>query len=123
MPRRREFGVADQLLGLVIVILVGTVVLKRWWRARALKQAEIRKLLILAAKEAAIAEAESLADYSSFSYSVQTQHCAVCFSPTATRCSRCKAVRYWLVLFFGCLRLLGFLWRRSSFIISFSLKT
>jgi ubiquitin carboxyl-terminal hydrolase 36/42 len=94
MPRRREFGISDYLLALVIALLVGLVILRKWKRDRAAKRAEIRKLLRLAEEEAARVEAEAVVEYT-YSAAVTPHQCAVCFSPTTTRCSRCKAVRYW----------------------------
>lgn len=93
MPRRREFGISDYLLALVIALLVGLVILRKWKRDRAAKRAEIRKLLRLAEEEAARVEAEAVVEYT-YSAAVTPHQCAVCFSPTTTRCSRCKAVRY-----------------------------
>lgn len=93
MPRRREFGISDYLLALVIALLVGFVILRKWKRDRTAKRAEIRKLLRLAEEEAARVEAEAVVEYT-YSAAVTPLQCAVCFSPTTTRCSRCKAVKY-----------------------------
>lgn len=93
MPRRREFGISDYLLALVIVILVGLAIVRKWQRDRTAKRAEIRKLLRLAEEEAARVEAEAVVEYF-YVPAVTPPQCAVCFSPTTTRCSRCKAVRY-----------------------------
>ncbi|KAH9315522.1 hypothetical protein KI387_024149 [Taxus chinensis] len=93
MPRCREFRISDYLVALVLVPLVSLVILHRWKKNRAERKAEIRKLLILAAEEAARAEEEAAEVYTSATVIVRYQ-CAVCFSPTTTRCSRCKAVRY-----------------------------
>lgn len=74
--------------------------------------------MILASEETARAEIEASADYGySYGYAsadgyapvngysdksetvpaAQSNHCAVCCSPTTTRCAKCKAVRYWYV--------------------------
>lgn len=71
--------------------VIGLVV-RRKWRLAVARSEEIKRLLILASEEAARAELET----SAVSFSPQF-HCAVCFCPTTTRCSRCKAVRYWYV--------------------------
>lgn len=56
------------------------------------------RLLVLAAEEAARAELEAAAEYGATAgAAVAIQQCAVCYCPTTTRCSRCKAVRYWSV--------------------------
>lgn len=77
--------------------VIGFVV-RRKWRIAAARREEIKRLLVLASEEAARAELEATTGYgatvSSYSQPLQYQ-CAVCFSPTTTRCARCKAVRYW----------------------------
>ncbi|CAM9002520.1 unnamed protein product [Rhodiola kirilowii] len=106
--------------------------IRRKWRFAVAKEAEVKRLILLAADEAARAEQEAAengyyADVpvnrtpfrctgevpvskGSFEYShevaeqaecaevastrVKALQCAVCLSPTTTRCSRCKSVRY-----------------------------
>ncbi|KAI9117803.1 hypothetical protein K1719_011218 [Acacia pycnantha] len=51
---------------------------------------------ILAAEEASRAETKASYAYATF-YDPKVNQCAVCYSPTTTRCSRCKAVRYCLI--------------------------
>ncbi|KAJ9673990.1 hypothetical protein PVL29_023506 [Vitis rotundifolia] len=65
------------------------LVIRHKWRVAVARKEEIKRLLILASEEAARAELETAA----VSVSPQFQ-CAVCYCPTTTRCSRCKAVRY-----------------------------
>ncbi|KAH9309646.1 hypothetical protein KI387_037557, partial [Taxus chinensis] len=68
------------------------------WKSSASRKAKIRKLLLLVAEEAGKAEAEAkaaAADYTTTSTMLdRLNQCAVCFGPTTSRCSRCKAVRY-----------------------------
>ncbi|GLJ40195.1 hypothetical protein SUGI_0824470 [Cryptomeria japonica] len=92
MPRSRELRISDYLVVLVLVPLVSLVIFRRWKKNWAAKKAEIRKLLVLAAEEAARAEEEAAQLYTSTF--VTRYQCALCFSPSTTRCSRCKAVRY-----------------------------
>lgn len=54
---------------------------------------EIKRLLVLASEEAARAEREASVGYGAFS-APRGYQCAICYSPTTTRCARCKAVRY-----------------------------
>lgn len=57
----------------------------------------MRRLAALAAEEAERAEKEASLAYvwgSVGEKEIERPRCAVCFSPTTTRCSRCKAVRY-----------------------------
>lgn len=90
-----------------IVPLIAFVIHRKWQFALA-RQEEIKRLLILAAEEAARAENEASYAYTNtiataFSAPKIINQCVVCFSPTTTRCSRCKAVRYWyVVLLFLC---------------------
>lgn len=114
-----------QSLFLVFIAAIGFLI-RRKWRLSVARKAEIKRLLVLAAEEAARVELEATTGYGygygySYSYShspadsvaapapaaaapISTNYqCAVCYSPTTTRCARCKAVRYWysfLFLFF-----------------------
>lgn len=85
----------------LFLVLLGTIsafVVRRKWRIAAARKEEIMRLLILASEEAARAELESAAEYGSVVVSAAARpQCAVCYCPTTTRCSRCKAVRYWSV--------------------------
>ncbi|KAK2659886.1 hypothetical protein Ddye_006419 [Dipteronia dyeriana] len=71
---------------------IALIVRRKWQRAVARKE-EIRRLLLLASEEATRAELEDSYGYGTVSVS-QYYQCAVCFSPTTTRCAQCKAVRY-----------------------------
>lgn len=100
-------------LFLVFIAAIGFFIRRKWLLSVA-RKAEIKRLLVLAAEEAARAELEASAGYGySYSYShspadlvsvaapISTNYqCAVCYSPTTTRCARCKAIRYWYFFFF-----------------------
>ncbi|KAF8377353.1 hypothetical protein HHK36_030730 [Tetracentron sinense] len=84
--------------GLVLVFLffypVIGFVIRQKWRIAVARRKEIMKLVVLASEEAARAELEATVEYGgTVSISWQFQ-CVVCYCPTTTRCSRCKAVRY-----------------------------
>lgn len=85
-----------QSLVLVVCLVVPVIgfVVRRKWRLALARKEEIKRLLILAAEEAARAELEASADYGVVAAVAQNQ-CAVCYFPTTTRCAQCKAVRYW----------------------------
>lgn len=104
-------------LFLVFIAAIGFFIRRKWLLSVA-RKAEIKRLLVLAAEEAARAELEASAGYGySYSYShspadlvsvaapaapISTNYqCAVCYSPTTTRCARCKAIRYWYFFFFS----------------------
>lgn len=85
------------LFACVVAPVIGFLI-RRKWRLAVTRNEEIKRLLALAAEEAARAELEASAGYSASSavpISTTYHQCAVCYSPTTTRCSRCKAVRYW----------------------------
>ncbi|KAK4850138.1 hypothetical protein QYF36_004171 [Acer negundo] len=69
------------------------LIVRRKWRRAVARKEEIRRLLLLASEEATRAELEDSYVYGTVSVS-QYYQCAVCFSPTTTRCAQCKAVRY-----------------------------
>lgn len=87
------------------------LVIRRKWRLAAASREEVKRLVILAAQEAVNAEIEAVNEYRTrVEYETSPASavapgpkgkpmCAVCYKPTTTRCSRCKAVKYWLV---GC---------------------
>ncbi|KAL4197256.1 hypothetical protein AMTRI_Chr04g187370 [Amborella trichopoda] len=89
MPASKELGFS----GLLLLVVLVSFVIRQKWRTSVARKEEIRKLVVLAAEEAARAELEASVEYNSV-VSVCRQRCAVCFSPTTTRCSRCKAVKY-----------------------------
>ncbi|KAI9106565.1 hypothetical protein K1719_022093 [Acacia pycnantha] len=90
----RDLGFSSLVLLVVCFVLpvIGFVIHRKWQFALA-RQEEIKRLLILAAEEASRAETEASYSYATF-YDPKVNQCAVCYSPTTTRCSRCKAVRY-----------------------------
>ncbi|KAG9450807.1 hypothetical protein H6P81_010772 [Aristolochia fimbriata] len=92
MPFRGDLGFIGSLL-FVFAFLVAGFVVRRKWRAAAARREEITRLLVLASEESARAELEAAQDYVGPT-TVRPHQCAVCYSSTTTRCSRCKAVRY-----------------------------
>ncbi|KAL5820025.1 hypothetical protein ACOSQ4_023867 [Xanthoceras sorbifolium] len=76
---------------LIISVLFFVLVIRQKWRDAAARKAEIAQLLATAAEESFMAEVEYANQFCPMPLLYQ---CAVCFSPTTTRCSRCKAVRY-----------------------------
>lgn len=117
MPLHGDLGLSGPAV--LVLLLLGpafALVVRRRWRLAAARQAEVRRLVRLAAEETARAEMEAMVAYSAASAaaaaatatataSVATiakdtsawPECPVCFSPATARCARCKAVRYWLV--------------------------
>lgn len=108
MPIGRDLGFPYLVVFLVLVgqVVIGLLVRRRWRRSAGRRE-EIKRLLVMASEEedAARAELEASAGYASnlisapyasslISAPLQYQ-CAVCFSPTTTRCARCKSIRYW----------------------------
>eukprot|EP01018_Ginkgo_biloba_P000537 Gb_17493 [translate_table: standard] len=94
MPLLRETEIPSVVLALVLAPIVVLMVIMKWKAAKA-RKAQIRKLLILAAEEADKVEDAAAVEYSYSSTAINRhQQCAVCFSPTTSRCSKCKAVRY-----------------------------
>lgn len=75
------------------------------WRKSVARKKEIKRLLVLAEEEATWAEREASFGYEELFPRRQLQPrenwCAVCYCPTTTRCSQCKAVRYWYVCLFS----------------------
>lgn len=107
MPIGRDLGFPYLVVFLVLVgqVVIGLLVRRRWRRSAGRRE-EIKRLLVMASEEedAARAELEASAGYASslisapyasslISAPLQYQ-CAVCFSPTTTRCARCKSIRY-----------------------------
>lgn len=83
---------------LYVFLLVTFLVIRHMWRNAEAKKEEIIRLVDMASEEHAIAEMEASAECSFIPVSCSYQ-CAICFSPTTMRCSKCKAVRYWFVFF------------------------
>ncbi|XP_043709597.1 ubiquitin carboxyl-terminal hydrolase 17-like isoform X2 [Telopea speciosissima] len=69
---------------------------RRKWRLAVARREDIMRRAVLASEEAVRAELEAAAEFGvAVSVSVARPfQCAVCYCPTTTRCSRCKAVRY-----------------------------
>ena len=85
---------------LFFFVFVAFALIRRKWRNDAAKEEEVLRLLAMASEEAAMAEVESRALYDPVMVSSSLpQQCVVCYSPTTMRCSQCKSVKYWLVLF------------------------
>ncbi|KAJ7525990.1 hypothetical protein O6H91_17G077000 [Diphasiastrum complanatum] len=91
MHDRGEAEILAVLLSIIITVLVSFGIVYRV-KARAARQIEILKLQRMVAAESARAEAAAVEEYTSMLAS--DYFCAVCQTPTKTRCSRCKAVRY-----------------------------
>ncbi|CAK9325561.1 unnamed protein product [Citrullus colocynthis] len=83
-----------QVLLVFVVFPVLCLVIRRKWRLSVARKEEINRLLVLSSEEAYRAELEASAGYTSSSFTPLGHQCAVCYSPTTTRCARCKAVRY-----------------------------
>ncbi|CAA7400929.1 unnamed protein product [Spirodela intermedia] len=93
-------------LACLLFVPVFALVIRRKWKLAAASREEVKRLVILAAEEAANAEIEAANEYrtrleyeSSPSSAAASEPkgkpmCAVCNRPTTTRCSRCKAVKY-----------------------------
>nr|KYP70089.1 Ubiquitin carboxyl-terminal hydrolase 16 [Cajanus cajan] len=80
-------------LVLVLLLLIGFVIRRKWQVSEARKD-EIKRLLILAAEETARAEKEAFYEYDTALSAARTNQCAVCYFPATARCSQCKSVRY-----------------------------
>ncbi|KAI9165768.1 hypothetical protein LWI28_020069 [Acer negundo] len=76
---------------LFISLFLFFLFIRQKWKNAEARKAEIAQLLAVAAEESFMAEVEFANQYIPMPKLYQ---CAVCFSPTTTRCSRCKAVRY-----------------------------
>lgn len=92
-----DLGFSSLVLVVSFIFPVIALFIRRKWRRAVARKEEIKRLLILASEEAARAEFEASYGYNTTVYVTQHPQCAVCFSPTTTRCARCKAVRYWYV--------------------------
>ncbi|KAI3784185.1 hypothetical protein L1987_43279 [Smallanthus sonchifolius] len=110
----RDLGLPNLVVLFVVFPAIGFLIRRKWRHAKARRE-EIKRLLIFASEEAARAEIEGYFYTSNVSSSVSSPDsawvpvpptasvpvlkppykCAVCFSPTNTRCAKCKAARYW----------------------------
>ncbi|KAL5705880.1 ubiquitinyl hydrolase 1 [Ranunculus cassubicifolius] len=89
-----ELGFQNSILIFVFLCGLITSFVIRWkWNKSVERKKEVLRLLAMAKEEAARVEIEAAVEYGSV-YVVRQSQCAVCFSPTTTRCSRCKAVKY-----------------------------
>ncbi|XP_072977835.1 ubiquitin carboxyl-terminal hydrolase 17-like [Typha angustifolia] len=100
-----DLVLSGPLLVLLVVWPVVALVVRRRWRLAATRREEVRRLALLAAAEAERIEFEASLEYAAdlaaavaapayAAVVAPPPGCAVCFSPTTTRCSRCKAVKY-----------------------------
>lgn len=100
MLEPKEADIPILFLFLVVFPLVAYVLLGKWSESTK-KRDRISLLAHMAAEEAL--RAEATATDCALSMITATNNgvhaCARCFSPATTRCSRCKAVRYWYVCF------------------------
>ena len=98
MLEPREADIPALFLFLVVLPIVTYILLGKWNDAKK-KKARIGLLALLAAEEAleveAMAEAVVVSPGQPPAKSTTLPQCAQCGSPAATRCSRCKSVRYW----------------------------
>lgn len=100
-----ELGFQNWILLFVFCLgLISSFVIRWKWNKSVERKKEIMRLVAIAADEAARAELQANAEYQ-YMYRgfdsvpvvppvVRTTDCAVCHSPTTTRCARCKAVKY-----------------------------
>lgn len=110
MPIERDLGFSYLVVGVVLIVqfVIGFFVRRKWRRA-AVRAKEVKRLLAIVAEEAARAELEASVGYYSgqapatVTPPFQYHQCVVCFSPTTTRCARCKSVRYWYGICFSLL--------------------
>ncbi|XP_010916668.1 ubiquitin carboxyl-terminal hydrolase 17 isoform X2 [Elaeis guineensis] len=100
MPHRGDLGLPGAALVALLLGPLLALLLRRRWRFAAVRRQEVMRLARLAAEEATRAEEEAVLAYRPITAATaagrgpRTPQCAVCYSPTTTRCSRCKAVRY-----------------------------
>lgn len=119
--KERGIMVLEGILGfqgvVYLLLLFGFLVIRQVWKNAEAKKEEIMMLredtamaeMEIASASASAVAAASVDDDVSFSAGVnlnpesasQWYQCALCYSPTTMRCSRCKAVRYWFVSFFS----------------------
>lgn len=83
---------------LVVVLLVFYSLIRQKCKNAVARKEEVTKLMAVAAEESLMEEFQAANQHSFLPSSPpRLYQCAVCFRSTTTRCSRCKAVRYWLV--------------------------
>lgn len=100
MLEPRQADIPALFLVLVVLPLVAYILLGKWSEATK-KRERISLLAQVVAEEALRAETMAAANAVPFMASSKSgfHACARCFAPATTRCSRCKSVRYWYVLF------------------------
>lgn len=100
MLEPREADIPALFLFLIVFPLVTYILLGKWSEVTK-KKKRVSLLAQLAAEEAFKAEAMATASVMPLVSSSKSgnHECARCFGPATTRCSRCKSVRYWYVLF------------------------
>lgn len=101
---------------LVFCLLVFGLVIRQKWRDAAVRKLEVTNLLNAVAEESLMVESEAASQYNCMPGFYQ---CAVCFLPTTTRCSRCKAVRYWSVNYLAFFFFEGEVQRQSNLFLCF----
>lgn len=91
------------MLAIVAILLIFGFVVGQKWKNAVAKKGEILRLVAMASKEdAEMAKIQVVEAYNSPPPFPQVEipqvenryYCAVCYCPTTTRCSQCKAVRY-----------------------------
>ena len=97
MLEPREADIPVLFLVLVVLPLVAYILLGKWSEVTK-KRERISLLAQLAAEEALTTEAMAVPNVIPLLSSSKTV-CANCFAPATTRCSRCKSIRYWYLLF------------------------
>ncbi|KAL5982375.1 ubiquitin-specific protease [Asimina triloba] len=95
----KDLGFYGLVLPFLVVAPIFAFFVRRKWRIAAARKQEILRRAVLASEEAARAELEAAYEYSTAAVQLPAQRpqCAVCYSPTTTRCARCKAVRYCII--------------------------
>jgi len=89
-----DLGFQSLVLTVCLVFPIIGLFLRHKWQLGMARKEEINRLLMFASEEAARVELQASFGYIPAPISLN-HHCALCFSPTTTRCARCKAVRYW----------------------------
>lgn len=107
MLEPREADIPALFLVLVVLPLVAYFLLGKWSEASK-KQEQISLLAQLAAEEALRAETMAAASVIPLVPSSKNglHACAWCFGPATTRCSKCKAVKYWYIISPSCCNVL-----------------
>ncbi|XP_050371388.1 ubiquitin carboxyl-terminal hydrolase 17-like [Argentina anserina] len=99
MPALGILGFQGLLLLGLGVAAAAFVVIRHKWRNAVAKKEEIMRLVAMASQEAAMAELQTFSAHFAAAAPVPVTvagafRCAVCYSQTTMRCSKCKSVRY-----------------------------